>query len=65
MNKNHFQHFESENKAGRINLLEYLDGKWQLTEATNMGESQQNTPASELIAQAIYTKLKPKNEGDK
>jgi hypothetical protein len=65
MNRNHFQHCTSEKDAGRIKLLENLGDKWKITEAPHSRQDQINIPASEMLAQAIYAKLKAKTEGEK
>jgi hypothetical protein len=60
MNENHHKHCLSEKEAGRINILENTDGKWQLFKANEIGDSKASRPASQIIAEAIRERLAEK-----
>lgn len=60
MNENHRKHCFSEKEAGRINILENMNGKWQSFDAKETVDSNASRPASHIIAESIKKRFEEK-----
>lgn len=60
MNENHHNHCNTEKEAGRINILENIEGKWRLLEAKEVSDSNDIRPAAQIIAESIKKRFDEK-----